>query len=106
MNAHVVGVSGDKPEAQQKFIEKYGLTYPMVPDPTKEIVSAWGARAVLGLVAKRRTYLVGPDGRIAHIWPDVAIEGHAADVVATIRALSAAKKVSAKYEDALRELAK
>ena len=101
----MVGVSGDKPEAQQKFIEKYGLTYPMVPDPSKQIVSAWGARAVLGLVAKRRTYLVGPDGRIAHIWPDVQIGGHADDVVATIRSLSVAKKVATKYADALQELA-
>lgn len=101
----MVGVSGDKPEAQQKFIEKYGLTYPMVPDPSKEIVSAWGARAVLGLVAKRRTYLVGPDGRIAHIWPDVQVEGHAAEVVATIQALSVAKRVSTKYADALQQLA-
>ena len=101
----MVGVSGDKPEAQQKFIEKYGLTYPMVPDPSKEIVSAWGARAVLGLVAKRRTYLVDPDGRIAHIWPDVQIGGHADEVVATIRALSGAGAPGPEYVDGLRDLA-
>lgn len=101
----MVGVSGDKPEAQQKFIEKYGLTYPMIPDTSKEIISSFGARAVLGLVAKRQTVLVDPDGRIAHIWPNVQIEGHAAEVVETIRELSVAGKVSAKYADALRELA-
>lgn len=101
----MVGVSGDKPEAQQKFIEKYGLTYPMIPDTSKEIISSFGARAVLGLVAKRQTVLVGPNGRIAHIWPNVQIGGHAAEVVEAIRELSGAGGPDTEYADGLRELA-
>ncbi len=85
-----MGVSGDKPESQVKFIEKYGLTFPMIPNRSREIINAYGARAVLGLAAKRSTFLVGPDGRIAHIWPNVKIEGHADDVVAAIRELAKA----------------
>lgn len=88
LGAQVVGVSGDKPEAQLRFIEKYGLTYPMVPDRDKEIITAYGARAVLGLAAKRSTFLIDPEGRVAHVWPGVKIAGHADDVVATIERLS------------------
>ena len=89
MNALVVGVSADKPEVQQRFIDKFELTFPMISDTDKSIIDAYGAREVLGVTAKRKTYLIGPDGRIAHVWPKVKVEGHADDVVATIRMLTA-----------------
>ncbi len=85
MNALVVGVSADKPEVQQRFIDKFGLTFPMVSDTGKSIIDAYGAREVLGVTAKRKTFLIGPDGRVAHVWPKVKVEGHADDVVAEIR---------------------
>ena len=84
----MVGVSADKPETQQRFIDKFGLTFPMIPDPDKVVIDAFGAREVLGLSAKRKTFLIDPEGRVAHIWPKVKVEGHGDDVVATIRALA------------------
>lgn len=90
MNALVVGVSADSAEIQQRFIDKFGLTFPMLADPDKAIIDAYGAREVLGVTAKRKTFLVAPDGTIARIWPKVKVEGHADDVVAAIRELYAA----------------
>lgn len=90
MNALVVGVSADKPEVQQRFIDKFDLTFPMLSDTDKSIIDAYGAREVLGVAAKRKTFLIGPDGRIAHVWPKVKVEGHADDVVAAIRARAGA----------------
>lgn len=90
MNALVVGVSADKPEIQQRFIDKFELTFPMISDTTKTIIDAYGAREVLGVTAKRRTFLIGPDGTIARVWPKVKVEGHADEVVAAIRELSGA----------------
>lgn len=87
----MVGVSADKPAAQLKFIEKYGLTYPMVPNPQKDIIASYGAQAVLNLAAKRSTFLVDPDGRIAHVWPSVKISGHVEDVIGTIKRLASAR---------------
>lgn len=84
----MVGVSADKPEVQQRFIDKFELMFPLVSDKDKSIIDAYGAREVLGVTAKRKTFLVGPDGRIAHIWPKVKVEGHADDAIATIRALA------------------
>jgi peroxiredoxin Q/BCP len=88
LNALVVGISADRPETQLKFIEEYGLTFPMVSDTDKSIMDAYGARQVLGVTAIRSTFLVGPDGRIARTWPRVTVEGHADDVIATITRLS------------------
>lgn len=84
-----MGVSADKTETQRKFVEKFGLEFPLISDTAKSVISSYGAREVLGVTAKRSTFLVGPDGRIAHVWPKVSVEGHAADVVATIRRLQA-----------------
>ena len=83
-----MGVSADSVPVQQKFIERFSLTFPMISDTAKRIIGAYGAREVLGITAKRSTFLIDPDGRIAHVWPRVKVEGHAADVVATVRGLT------------------
>jgi len=85
-----VGVSADKPETQMKFIEKFGLVIPMIADTDKAVIDAYGAREVLGVTAKRRTFLIGPDGVVAFVWPAVKVEGHADEVVAKIRELAGA----------------
>jgi peroxiredoxin Q/BCP len=66
-------------------VEKFELTFPMIADTGKEIIDAYGAREVLGVTAKRRTFLIGPDGKIVRIWLSVKVEGHAEDVLAAIR---------------------
>jgi peroxiredoxin Q/BCP len=84
----VVGVSADTAKTQQSFIDAFSLTFPMVPDPTKKVIDDYGARSVLGIVAKRSTFLIDPNGKVAAVWPAVEVEGHADDVTATIRRLS------------------
>jgi peroxiredoxin Q/BCP len=90
LNARIVGVSADKPEVQRRFIDAFGLDFPLVPDPDKHIIDAYGAREVVGLTAKRRTFLIGPDGNVARVWPAVKVEGHADEVLAVVRALTGA----------------
>ena len=87
----MVGVSADPPERQQSFIDAFSLTFPMVPDTTKKVIEDYGVRAVLGIVAKRSTFLIDPEGKVAAVWPAVAIEGHVDDVTAAIRRLSEAR---------------
>ena len=84
-----MGVSADKAEVQQRFIDKFALTFPMIPDTEKEIIDAYGAREVLGLAAKRKTFLIDPEGKIASVWQKVKVEGHADDVLATLKTLAA-----------------
>lgn len=87
MNALVVGVSADSKEVQRRFVERFLLTFPLISDHNKEIIDAYDARQVLGVVAKRTTFLIDPEGKIAHIWPHVKVEGHADDVIETMKAL-------------------
>lgn len=60
----------------------------MIPDTTKSIIDAYGAREVLGVTAKRRTFLIAPDGTLARIWLQVNVEGHVDEVLAAIRELA------------------
>jgi peroxiredoxin Q/BCP len=85
----VVGVSADKPEVQQRFIDKFDLTFPMISDTDRTIIGAYGAAKVLGVTAERKTYLIDPEGRIARIWTKVKVDGHAEDVLGTIQTAAA-----------------
>ena len=71
---------------QERFVKAFGLEFPLIPDPDKRIIDAYGAREVVGLTAKRRTFLVGPHGRIARVWSAVKVEGHAEAVLSAIQA--------------------
>ena len=79
-----MGVSADKPEVQQRFVDKFSLTFPMISDTDKSIIAAYGTRKVLGMTAERTTFLIDPRGRIARVWRKVKVEGHAENVVAEI----------------------
>lgn len=83
----MVGVSADKPEIQQRFIDKFGLTFPLLSDTDRTIIPAYGAQRVLGVSAERKTFLIDPNGKIARVWEKVKVEGHADDVMNTIREL-------------------
>jgi peroxiredoxin len=62
--AEVIGVSGDRPEANARFHDSLGLPYPLASDPEGEVLRAYQVRwPVIGL-ARRVTYVVGRDRRI------------------------------------------
>jgi peroxiredoxin Q/BCP len=85
--AVVVGVSPDKPVAQDKFKEKYDLPFTMVPDEEKSAAEAYGVwkekslygRKFMGI--ERTTFLIGADGKIEKIYNKVKVAGHAAKVL-------------------------
>ena len=89
----VVGVSADPVKAQDAFKAKHNLTVALASDPTRAMLDAygvWGQRSMYGktfMGILRTTFLIGPDGRIARIWRNVKVEGHAEDVLAAARAL-------------------
>ena len=86
----MLGISKDKPAAQKKFKEKYQLPFPLLSDADAEVQKAWGVwkektmygRKVMG--TERTTIVVGPDGRVERIFPKVKVDGHAADVLASL----------------------
>src|SRR6478735_10405864 len=67
----VVGISPDKPEKLAKFRDAEGLTFPLLSDPDKSVLTAWGAYGEKKLYGKtvqgviRSTVVVGEDGTVA-----------------------------------------
>jgi peroxiredoxin Q/BCP len=89
----VLGVSADPVAAQDRFKAKHGLDLALASDETHAMLEAYGVwqekslygRKFLGIV--RMTFLIGPDQRIARVWPKVSVEGHAEEVLAAAEAL-------------------
>lgn len=83
----VIGVSFDSWESHHRFQERCGLGFALAADPDRSIAQAYGVGRMPGLlpVARRSSFLVGPDGRIAEVWPSVNPKRHAAEVLEAVR---------------------
>ncbi|WP_082907742.1 peroxiredoxin [Bradyrhizobium neotropicale] len=89
----VLGISADPVKAQERFRDKHSLGIPLVSDETHEMLEAYGAwgeksmygRTFLGIL--RTTVLVGADGKVAKVWRNVRVDGHADDVLAAASSL-------------------
>lgn len=91
--AAVLGISADTVKAQESFRSKHQLSVPLISDERHEMLEAYGAwgeksmygRSFMGII--RTTVLIGANGRIAKIWRNVRVDGHADEVLAAVRAL-------------------
>jgi peroxiredoxin Q/BCP len=91
--AAVLGISADPLKAQEKFRDKHSLGIPLVSDEQHEMLEAYGAwgeksmygKSFLGIL--RTTVLIGSDGKVAKIWRNVRVDGHADEVLAAARSL-------------------
>jgi peroxiredoxin Q/BCP len=89
----VLGVSADPLKAQEAFRDKHQLSIPLVSDETHQMLQAygaWGEKSMYGktfLGILRTTLLIDKSGRIARIWRNVKVDGHADEVLAAAQAL-------------------
>jgi peroxiredoxin Q/BCP len=81
----VFGVSRDSETSHLAFQKKYSLPFALVADPSGEVQKAY--RVPGAVVAKRVSFLVGPDGKVVKVWPNVDPATHATDVLDAIAAL-------------------
>jgi len=89
--AVLLGISPDTPQAQKKFQDKYKLPFTLLADADKKVAVAFDVlkeknmygKKVMGIV--RTTFIIGPDGKIQHIFPKVKPEGHAEEVLAYLK---------------------
>jgi peroxiredoxin Q/BCP len=80
----VLGISPDKPAKLAKFRDQEGLTFPLLSDPDREVLRAWGAfgekkmygKTVTGVI--RSTFVIGADGRVEQAQYNVRATGHVA----------------------------
>ena len=89
LNAAVVGVSIDDVRSHADFARKYALPFPLLSDPDGATAKAYDSLLNLGLVrfARRHTFIIAPDGRIAVRFDKVDPARHAADVAQSLRSL-------------------
>lgn len=59
----VAGVSPQGPESHRQFRESLDLPYPLLADPERKVIQAFGVEGPLGMV-RRASFLIGPDRRI------------------------------------------
>ncbi len=91
-SAVVLGVSVLGTASKAKFARKHGLSFPLLADEDHAVADAYGVwqekrmygKAYMGVA--RVTYLIDADGLVAHRWDNVKVDGHAADVLASLRA--------------------
>ena len=91
--AVVLGISRDTPRAQAKFKAKYDLPYPLLADVDEKVCKQFDVlkeknmygKKVIGI--ERTTFLIGPDQTLLKIFPKVKPEGHAEEVLETIKSL-------------------
>lgn len=90
----VLGISADPIRAIERFRDKHKLKISLGTDESHDMLAAYGVwaeksmygRTFMGVI--RATFLIGPRGRIAGVWPKVKVAGHAAEVLASAKALS------------------
>jgi peroxiredoxin Q/BCP len=78
----VVGISPDKPEKLARFRDAEGLTFPLLSDPSREVLTAYGAygekslygKTVVGVI--RSTFVLDEDGRVERAMYGVKATGH------------------------------
>jgi peroxiredoxin Q/BCP len=96
--ARVVGVSRDSVKSHGSFREKHALTIPLLSDPDLAVhkaYGAWGEKTMYGKKVEgtiRSTFVIGPDGKVAKVFPSVKVDGHVDQVLAFLGAGEAAKK--------------
>jgi peroxiredoxin Q/BCP len=83
-------------ESKARFKAEHGLTFPLLADPEHEVAERYGAWIEKQNYGKtyhgigRSTFLIDPEGVVAHVWPKVKVEGHAAEVLEMVRSRTAA----------------
>lgn len=89
LKAQVVGISVDSSDSHRAFASRLGLNFPLLADTDGLVSRRYGALSDFAIVkfAKRHTFLIAPDGRIAKVYRDVEPAQHATEIAADLRRL-------------------
>lgn len=90
----VLGISPDQPDTLATFAQDEQLTFPLLSDPDKAVLTEWGAfgdkendgRVVQGVI--RSTFVVDPEGNIALAQYNVRATGHVASLLSELEVTS------------------
>ena len=83
LGAQVLGVSVDDSASHAQFAEKYHLPFPLLADAGGRVANSYGALRNFGLfrIAKRYTFLIDPEGRLAKAYLQVDTSRHSQEII-------------------------
>lgn len=89
--AEILGVSPDTIKSHKKFQDKFHLNFTLLADPDHQVAEQYGVwqlkkfmgREYMGIA--RTTFVIGPDGTIKAVFPNVKVEGHADKVLQALK---------------------
>ena len=87
----LLGISADTPKSQKKFQENENLPFTLLADADKKVAAEFGVMKEKNMYGKkvwgvaRTTFVIGPDGKIEHIFEKVSPDGHAEEVLAYLK---------------------
>ncbi len=87
----ILGVSPDTPKDEKKFADKFKIPFQLLGDEDKKVATAYGVlkeknmygKKVMGV--ERSTFIIGPDGKVKHVFEKVKPEGHAEEVLGALK---------------------
>lgn len=85
LDAEIVGVSPDSPQALARFAEKHSLEFPLLSDSEGKLSEAYGVKKGRGV--ERSTFLLDRAGVVRWAWRQVLVPGHAEEVLGVLEAL-------------------
>lgn len=94
LEAQVVGISVDTSASHKTFAEKYHLTFPLLADAKAEVATNYGAMSdwFVMKLAKRYTFLINPQGKIAKAYLAVDTSRHSAEILKDLKQLRQAAR--------------
>ena len=92
LGAEILGISVDSPESHAQFAGKYGLPFPLLADTGGTVARQYGALWSFGPIrfARRRTFIIDPQGKIEKIYRKVSSDTHSLEVIEDLRRLQEA----------------
>lgn len=83
LNAQVIGISLDDTQSHAQFANKHRLPFLLLADANGAVVERYGAmmNLVVMKLAKRHTYVIAPDGKIAQVYRNVNPGGHSREII-------------------------
>jgi hypothetical protein len=86
----ILGVSLDDESSHKEFADKYSLPFPLLADTAGTASDAYGVKAKMygAIMAKRQTFLIDPEGRIAKHYVAVDPKEHSAELLADLEEFS------------------
>ena len=93
LNAQVAGISLHDVASHKSFAKNHQINFTLLADTDGATAKRYGALTNLGIIkfAKRVTFIVDPEGKVAKVYPDVEALRHAGEVLADLKLLTAGK---------------